>query len=214
MKKLLTVLCVVVSMTFFSGCCLFYDLVRNVNGFDVGYSARTNDAFLGSYSWDGKEESLNIEIPEEYKGAPITSLGGYFGRGVPTPFNIEVSRQAQQLLSPNALRWSGMDIRTAARLDNVVVEYYTFNVRLSKNIKELQLISLDRLTVSITEENQVEYYKVYVLKCNFTCDEDNKVFYAQDGKLFYKNSGKLVENIFYADFDYYKAVEDVRQSNS
>ena len=45
-------------------------------------------AFAGNYVWDGDPDHMTIVVPDEVDGVPVTSLGGYFGRGVPTFFGV------------------------------------------------------------------------------------------------------------------------------
>ena len=39
------------------------------------------DCYAAQYAWDGK--STELTVPDTFNGKPITSLGGFYGRGVP-----------------------------------------------------------------------------------------------------------------------------------
>ena len=74
-------------------CSLWYVYVNNaVDSFDLGYSERLGEAFFADYNWDGTEQGKNIVLPEKYNGATITGLGGYTGRGYPSPFPMKQER--------------------------------------------------------------------------------------------------------------------------
>ena len=106
MKKLLAVFLSVLICFTFSGCSMLFDYQSEaINNFDIGYSKILNEAFVSSYNWDGTEDTMNIVIPEEYRGIPITSLGGYFGRGVPCAFGVDLTESYQKSLCDEANQW-------------------------------------------------------------------------------------------------------------
>lgn len=200
MKKLLTaILCVTVCLSF-SGCCMLYDIECNaVGGFDVGYSEILNDAFLAGYLWDGTEEKASLVLPEEYSGIPITSLGGYYGRGVPCHFGIDLTESAKSKLCDKSGEWFATSSTELSVMADRITANKTikFNVHVGKNIEKIELNGLDYCFGCEYTEDGTECCEVFIFSYHFTCDEKNKTFYAKDGKLYYKKDGALVEGISY-----------------
>ena len=200
MKRIFGLLLLVTIISSFCGCSLLYDYESYAVGlFDVGYSSALNNAFLGTYNWDGTEENMNVVIPESYNGIKITELGGYFGRGVPSPFTISPTEDALNVLCENATEWQY--VSDTANIDNYNVQYLRFKLNVSKYISEVEnFYSGDIIVAKYTENGEVKY-NAYVLTCYVTCDADNEKFYSKDGKLYLKETDTLVENIIYEDFD-------------
>lgn len=181
-------------------CSLWYEYINNAIGaFDVGYSEKMNKAFLANYNWNGKEDGMNIVIPDHYKGTTITGLGGYTGRGYPSPFMILPSNEARTQLCPNATEWYYAS--HTANKDNTEVIYLRFQLHIGEHINKIENLSMGGIILAGYEENGEEKYNIFVLTCYVSCDEDNKTFYAKDGKLYYRKDNVLVEDIVYDDFD-------------
>lgn len=200
MKKIFTVVVVLCLLFSMCSCSLFYDYVNNAIGaFDVGYSNFTNKVFLADYNWDGSEDGMNIVTPDSYNGATITGLGGYCGRGVPSPFMISLSDEAKTQLCAEATEW--YQASHTANVDATEVQYLRFQLHIGEHIKEIENLSMGGIILAGYEENGEEKYSVFVLTCYATCDDANKTFYANDGKLYHRKGNKLVEDIVYDDFD-------------
>ena len=207
MKRYVLIFVAFVMLLSFCGCSLSYRYINNAEGsFCAGYSERLEDAFWGEYIWDGTEEKMNIIIPDEYNGVVVKTLGGYCGRGVPTPFTVDFADSAKESLSPNADRWYNTSVINSTENSNVT--HLKFDLHISKNIKEIENLYLDKFIFAEYAQNGQTYCKVYVLTFNITCDDDNKYFYANDGKLYYKKDDSLVKEIFYEDFDFLRHVEE------
>lgn len=200
MKYIVTLFLIIVLLLTLSSCSLWYDHENNAVGFfNVGYSESLNDAFIGAYNWDGTDEGMNITIPKYYNNIKIKELGGYCGRGVPTPFEILPAEEARNILCPNATEWSR--VAHTATIVASSVQYLNFTVNISKYIQEIENLDAGGIIVAEYVENGETKYNVYVLTCYITCDEDNKTFYAKDGKLYLRDGDVLVEDIIYEDFD-------------
>ena len=93
MKKILTVIgafILCLSLCGCAGCSLAYNFeVEDEFAFCTNKIA--NCCFVGSCAPSGEERV--ITIPDEYNGIPITRIGGYFGRGVPEPFCIDLAEE-------------------------------------------------------------------------------------------------------------------------
>ena len=180
------------------GCSLLYEYTGGVV-FDLGYSKTLNKAFFADYNWDGTEEGMSIILPDRYNKTIITGLGGYTGRGYPSPFRIRPTDEAREMLCPNATEWSY--ISHTAYMEDYSLHYLPFKLHINTNIKEIENLSMGGIIIAEYDENGEERCNVYVLTCYVTCDETNKTFYAKDGKLYYRKDDTLVEGITYEDFD-------------
>ena len=206
MKKL-AILIAFIMLFSLTGCSQFYDQETDaVDGWDVGYSDYYEDAYLGLYNWDGSQENMNIVMPEKYKGYKVTKLGGYSGSGYPSVVKIEPTDDAKKLLCNDASEWYHMN--HISNIENSKIKFVTFNVHVSKNIKEIQELDLGGFIGGKYIKDGKEYYDIYVLLCNVTCDESNETFYAKEGKLYYKQDDTLVSDIVYTDFNLEKHIEE------
>lgn len=69
--------------------CTTYDY-GDAEDYMIGYSEFNHDAFIGECFWRGNfGEDMEIVLPDEYNGFPVTRLGGYVGTGYPCPFRID-----------------------------------------------------------------------------------------------------------------------------
>lgn len=211
MKKLFTALIMVVLLLSLCSCdfaeaSIFYDHVANaVDGFNVGYNKTFGYAFLGKYSWDGTEEGMHIVLPETYNGAKVTELGGFCGRGVPTPFGVNVTNEAWEKLCPDMIDYSwsfeGNNISQKDIKDDNIA-YWRFQLHIGKNVKSITKMSaFGGVYRTEYEENGETLYRIFILTCYVTCDEQNPVFYDKDGKLYWRETNMAVEEFCYEDFD-------------
>ena len=200
MKKLVIVILAVSLVFSLCGCSLLYEYTNSaIDSFDVGYSKMLNKAFFANYNWDGTADGMNIILPEEYNKTKITGLGGYTGRGYPAGFVIDFTDVAKEELCSNATQWSYTN--HTANIEAADIQFLSFQLHISKNIKEIENLSMGGIVLAKYEENGETIYNVYILTCYVTCDENNKTFYAKDGKLYFKQTDKLVDDIIYEDFN-------------
>ncbi|MBP1573137.1 MAG: hypothetical protein J6A55_04970 [Oscillospiraceae bacterium] len=205
MKKFSMFLVCVIALLSLTGCSMLYDNYQNnaINGFDVKYSEVLDEAFVDTYHWDGTDEAKNIVIPEEYNDMKITALGGYYGRGVPCAFGIELPESYTETLCDEANRWTSS--RNYEDVGSVDTVYLNFNIHLSKNVEEITRHSLDTFREGEYFDGEKYHTKIIiVLLYKFTCDEDNETFYAKDGKLYYREDDSVVSDILYFDHDFEK----------
>lgn len=90
MKKFHTLVLCILMITMMWGCSLDYSEQADEGMFSYAYGKKS--AFVTEYRWDGTEEGMTVLIPEEYDGRKIVSVGGTFGRGLPMPFTVDISR--------------------------------------------------------------------------------------------------------------------------
>lgn len=188
MKKLLRGIIFTASallLTLMSSCdfSLAYHLSQTEDGkFDIGYSKR--QAYISRYYWDGDEQNMTIEIPDNFNGVPVTRLGGYFGRGVPCPFFVETVMDIdEQIIGDESYDFSQY------YPNGYTSVFLEFTVHINENLRELYYGSL-YYGFTVKEGENVT---VYIPSYRYTCDENNATFYAEDGILYYKNSGERVE---------------------
>jgi hypothetical protein len=197
MKKLFSVAIAAILLLSLLGCSLNYVWVdKAIDSYSLGYSEKYRKAFLSTYYWDGSEEGTSLALPEAYNDAVIFGLGGYTGRGYPCPFSVELDDSAKKLLCSDATEWyySHKD-----DLENHSVEYLNFNIHVGENIREAENLNLDLVYIAEYYENGEKRSSAYVPIFSFTCEENNKSFYAKNGKLYYKANDTLVEGINYVD---------------
>lgn len=200
-KRIVVFLSIFICLTF-TGCSLLFDFRSDaMDDFDIGYSKALKEAFVSSYNWDGIDENKNIVIPEEYNGMKITALGGYFGRGVPCAFGVQLPESYLNNLCSESNEWFISD--AYEYIESVDTVYLNFNLHISKNIENITEHDLDCFYKGAYFDGEDYHSKVIVvLLYTITCDEDNKTFYAKDGKLYYRENDQLVSDILYYDSDF------------
>lgn len=133
------------------GCSLEYSEWGKEGNFTYAYGDKK--AFVTEYRWDGTVEGMNIILPESFDGKEIISIGGYFGRGLPTPFTVDISAYFGEdvelvelpegvapdktieldfnLILPNDRTYEEIQIQPTqyfVREENMIVEYRTSTV--------------------------------------------------------------------------------------
>ena len=200
MKRIfLLFLCITLSFSL-CACMGTYDRTLFESGLNFGYSTARNDAFALDYYWDGTSEAQNIVIPDEYKGMPITAIGGGIGfRGAPCHFNVDFNEQAKQKLCSKATNWDyDSELSSSPFTES---QTFTFHIQIGKNLQSIYALNLCNTIVGSYEEDGQIHYFVAVLNYYITCDEDNETFYSHNGKLFYRADNTLAADIPYAEAD-------------
>lgn len=169
-RSKLFILIVVFLMTLTS--CLDSSLFYEQTGFEnptVYCNTISKKAFIGDYIWDGDLNNTIINIPEEYEGCRVTSLGGYYGSGAPIPFTVFCDNHSQYL-------------DDVSNINNVIEVQFTIN--LTKYIEKVRTTpTLDEYYID--SDNNIYHYTYY-----YNCPSDNEVFYSVDGKLYNKEDNK------------------------
>ena len=197
MKKFLTLILSIVLIISLSGCVteelsLLYNEKGEIDGFYVAVNNTANCCFVGQYTCTEYSENMEITIPDEYKNKPITRIGGYFGRGVPSPFCISLEE-----LYMNAPDGSEYDSVFSGDIDdNYSVEELPFTLNIGKNIKTIEYIEMDMYYPHINEDGGVTFYQAVVY---VNCSEDNKYFYSKDGRLYDKKTKELISVFKYTE---------------
>ena len=201
MKKALALLLTVISLLSLAGC--FPGSISNysehgeIDGFYVSVNQKANRCFVGGFECIEYTDNMELTIPNEYKGIPITQIGGYFGRGVPSPFYISVAD-----LYMNAPPGSDYEGTFSGNIHNfnIPVEYnvetLVFNLNIGKNIEEVEYVSMHDYYPHINEDGTITFYQPAGI---INCSEENKHFYSKDGKLYDKNTNELITDFVYSE---------------
>ena len=135
--------------------------------------------FAGVYYWDGSESGMVINVPDEYDGHKVTSLGGFAGTGAPGAFGICIP-----------------DVDSLCRAETLpedaAIRQLHFTLNIGKNLNDIALTDLDYFQRN-TQTN--EYYQILF---TVNCAEENKTFYSKDGKLYWRADDALVDDFYYA----------------
>lgn len=173
-----------------TSCSLFYT-VTDKDNVVIGYS-KTN-AFIGPVEYVPNDDKY-IELPDEYDGRPVTELGGYFGRGVPTPFCIEYrpeNREGQYFSTTESadgdFSWLG-----EYEMHDIYV-----TVSLPKHLKAVTYACKNVLGIETTKPDGSTFTELYRVRCFFVIDESNRYFYTVDGKLYDKKTKESIDDFIY-----------------
>lgn len=193
MKKFIVVVIIFLLISCFSGCRSFTK--ANIDGQNIWVHPTENYAFAGTFFCEEYYEGIQISIPDDYNGIPITQLGGSNSLDKVDSFTIHISNQFLNV--PEDSPYYGViytDLGNAEITDSYVVEDLVFVLNLGKNIQNIQLASFDRYFPSFDVTGSLVFYHpvVYVV-----CSEQNDVFFSKDGVLYYKSTESQV-----LEFDY------------
>ena len=165
------------------------------DGFYIGINKTANCCFVGSFECDEYIENMEITIPDSYEGMPVKRIGGYFGRGVPTPFSISVG--GLYMNAPDESEFDSIytgDIHNFEIEEEYKVEDLKFTLNIGKNVDTIANVSMDSYYPHINSDGSITFYHPVV---NINCSDKNKYFYSKNGKLFVKETDELVSDFAY-----------------
>ena len=99
------------------GCGKVYESEGTEGNFKYAYSEE--DAFIYEYVWDGTEEGMTIEIPDSIGGKPVTAIGGYYGRGLPMDFQVNI----KEAIAPEGDNWATQIYEPNTINETIVLEF-------------------------------------------------------------------------------------------
>lgn len=134
--------------------------------------------FADAYYWDGSEDRMLVNVPDECNGYKVTSLGGFAGTGVPSPFGIQI---------PN----TDMGYEEDLLPENAVVHPLCFTIHIGRNVDRLELTTMHYF---YRDADTQEFYQILV---TVHCSEENETFYSNNGKLYWWSDDSLVDSFFY-----------------
>jgi len=199
-RKITAILLLICLTVCLSGCVfenvsLFYNEYTEANGLLIAVNDMANCCFVGKYTCKDYNPNQAIIIPDAYDNKPITRIGGYYGRGVPTPFYISLAELYMNAPegSDYAAVYSG-DIQSFDISDNYRVEDVVFRLYIGQYINTISYVAMEDYYPHINDDGSITFYHPVV---NIVCSEDNPHFYSENGKLYHKNSRQLVEDFSY-----------------
>lgn len=164
-----------------------YHFVMSEDGrMSYGVCKFRKDVFCIGPEWEGGDTSF--EIPDEFMGYPVTTLGGYTGRGYPCPFAARANAVEADFTCSDGF----FDYHHRA---DDAYETLVFSVCLGKNVRKLGYVDGKSYLGNYLNDEECDFTLKIVY--SFTVDEENKTFFAENGKLYYKASGELVDEFFY-----------------
>lgn len=146
MKKIFALMLCVLLAVLMCGCSLDYSQQGSEGSFSFAYGKKK--AFVTEYRWDGSEENMTIAIPEEYDGRTVVAVGGFYGRGLPMPFTVDLSGYF-----PEDIQWAD----DAAVPDETVELYFT--LILPKSVED---VSWEGGSWVTEEEGKIVAYEVHI----------------------------------------------------
>ncbi len=181
----------------FEGTSMLYSDIVEKDGFYIAINKTANCCFVGNYNCTEYTENLEITIPDDYDGIPIKRIGGYYGRGVPTPFYISLADLYMN--APEGSRYNTIfngDINEFEIPEEYVVEGVVFNLNIGKNIEVIKLVAMYENYPHINDDGSIVFYRPVV---NINCSDENKHFYSKDGKLYNKKTDELISGFAYME---------------
>ncbi|MBQ2943654.1 MAG: hypothetical protein IJD93_03005 [Ruminococcus sp.] len=196
MKRLLAFIFALIVMFSFTGCKLLEDLSLlyaesvYVENLHICINDTAGCCFAGPYTCEEYTYGMEITIPDEYEGKPIKHIGGYYGRGFPTPFYFGID--ALHISSSDEENY--IEISTIDEVGYKIVDLpYVLNI--GKNVDSIVYVENEYYT-HIEDDGSVVYYHPVV---SINCSEENKHFYSENGRLYSRKTNELVEDFDYAD---------------
>ena len=197
-KSLVLVLSVFISLLLCG--CTNYCYEDTVSNMDIMYGSyfmlmseyNPDGAAVSCYAWDGDPEKTDIVIPEKYGKQKIKCLGGYWGKGAPSPFFIDCDSYLK-IKSDTDEMGESMTFGTELSMiePGTKVVYTDFTLHLSKYIEKIYA-DMGATVYTVSGEKTA-----YCPRVSIICDEDNKTFYSKDGKLYYRKDDALVDGFNY-----------------
>lgn len=196
MKRILAFVFALVILLSFTGCeflegmsYLYNDSVK-IDNLRICINDTADCCFAGPYTCEEYTQDMEITIPDEYEGKPVKRIGGYYARGVPTPFCIDISDL--YLNAPEGSEYHQTVYSTVDEAQYKVVDL-PFVLNIGKNVDSIVYVENEYYPY-IEEDGSVVYYHPVV---SINCSEENKCFYSENGRLYSRKDNSLVE-----DFDY------------
>ena len=152
-------------------------------------------------------DEREIWVPDEVRGMPVESLGGYDRNGsmlsfqgpkdAPVPFYVSLDwyYELQPDLFKNHETFWLEDPEFPLNMDDYEMVYMDFTVHIGKNINEIVDVMNIVQRVTLTDGT----VKLYRVRYFFVCDEQNKTFYSEDGKLYERRNDALVDMFCYVE---------------
>ncbi len=165
----------------------YSDTIKSDDGFVYLVRDTFKKAGVESYTYDPSSDNKEIIIPEVYEEYPVKGLGGYFGRGAPGPFHVEL----KGINSSGHVGPSDGSFSWYTEGKNLEYVYYDLVLNIGPNIREIFASQL-----GIESNGYLHLVRVFV-----NCASDNPKFYSENGVL-YNKDGSIVEGFLYWNQSY------------
>lgn len=163
-------------------------LTRDERPWTLYHRAEGKKAAVESIDYDPDSGVTAFTIPDHWGDYPVIALGGYYGRGAPCPFSIEVKGVDAALgVYPEAGSFGKVNGKRAE------IVYHDLTLNLGANIREI-FANQSGMYVKRGEDGG----EIHVVRVYFNCDPANRSFSSEDGRL-YDRKGNLVKGFFYWD---------------
>ena len=170
------------------GCSFAYEYSngKTVDNVYYVFNKFNKTCFAAQYQWDGK--STDIVIQDEVDGHKVTELGGYTGRGVPTPFAIYYQNNIFNETSAE----SDTFVMYESKLpETVVVHYKNFNIKIGKYVNSI------KVTANFSGYQKIDSYNYIKTLLTFSVSSENKYFQVNNlGMINYVKEGYEKTNGF------------------
>ena len=166
------------------GGCTGYDSMVEQNGIRYAVTASGRKAFAADVIWQVSSDPQEITIPDAIDKASVTSLGGFYGTGVPTPFMITGAAGSYDFSTdtPDPSRY-GAPIR---------IETVPFTIAIPDSVTEVRQAAAGGCYGVRTENGEIVFYAPEV---SFSCSENHPVFTTDSGMLVSKeDQSPVIEN--------------------
>ncbi len=158
--------------------------------------------FVGTILYS-KGDSTNITIHDEFRGTPVTGLGGYIGKESTHPFDIFIEDEKTYPKEFECYDVDDTQVKACAGDDAIIEEEnILFKITLPKHLKDIEQAQITLVHCKEYFEDGKKIVKVFRPVCYFEISEDNEYFYTKEGKLYYKKTGKLFKNCIYEETNY------------
>ena len=197
MKRLSAFVLVFALVFVFSGCqlldsSLFYSEDAYCDGVQIYINKAAGKCFVGQYNSTEYTENMEITIPDYCEGVSVTTIGGYYGKGVPTPFVITVADVYMN--SNDNMVWNFDSITSTSVATEYEIAELEFVLNIGENVSEIRNVNMDVYYPHINDDGSTTFYHPVVY---IECDEDNRHFYSDDGKLYDKKTDELIVDFAY-----------------
>lgn len=197
MKKISVISLILIFIFAFSGCAVldssfFYDEAENTENPKIYVNDLLDKCFVGQYNCTEYTENMEIAIPDYWEGIPVTTFGGYLGKGLPTPFIIDLSDIYMN--TEDNMVWSFDSINSKSVGTDYEIKELEFVLKIGEHISEIRNVEMDYYYPHINDDGSITFYHPVV---RIECAENNKHFYSKDGKLYDKKTDELIEDFAY-----------------
>lgn len=148
------------------------------------YNPVSRRCFAAAVRWDSEAQRMDVTVPDTLFGYPVTALGGWYGRGVPTRFGLQLPAEWTVWESFDA----APDEDPAAAYPEAQVVELPVSLHLGENVSQLALTGPDGY-VGLDADGRLT---VWLVRWDITCAAENETFYAENGRLYTRADGACV----------------------